>query len=149
VGYSLPGGAESDDGLPIGMDEVAQLSTRQGLGRGSNQPIILHAQHRDPGRHFFGSAIGLEPLQSLAGHPRLGATTCRMLGNQAADLGEFFGAEVATGLAVAQEVSGVAGDKPAGGGRASSSRRVWPIDQGNQGVMSAGGLPPFSAQVVR
>ena len=74
--------------------------------------------------------------------------TCRILGNQAADLGEFFVVEVTTAIADAQEVSGVAGDKRMGGGRASSSRRAWSIDQGNQGLISAGGLPPFSAQAV-
>jgi hypothetical protein len=72
-----------------------------------------------------------------------------MLGNQLSDLMEFFVAEVTTAIADAQEVSGIAGDKRVGGGRASSSRRAWSIDQGNQGVISAGGLPPFSAQAVR
>ena len=66
--------------------------------------------------------------------------TRRILGNQLSDLMEFLVAKITAAIADAQEVSRIAGDKRVGGGRASSSRRAWSIDQGNQGRDIGGGL---------
>ena len=69
-----------------------------------NKAIGLHAQHRHPTRHLFKSPIGLIPVERLAVEPgKFGPSAAGLFGNEAADLYEVIGTELATTVAMTHE----------------------------------------------
>jgi hypothetical protein len=80
-----------------------RCATRWGEG---DESIGVHVQHGDPGGHIFESTVGRVPVEHLAGQSgqfRAGAPG--VLGNEAADLGDFRVTEIATAVARSHELS--------------------------------------------
>ncbi len=77
-----------DGGLRVGSWRQADSAPRSRAPRGwqLDEPIGLHAQHSDPAGHLFQRAIGLVPVQRLAGQSEeIGAGARGVLCNQPAD----------------------------------------------------------------
>ena len=66
----------------------------------------MHPQHGDPRGHVFESRVGLVPVEHPAGQSgQFGAGAPGILGNEAADLGDFRVTELATTVAMSHELS--------------------------------------------